>query len=113
MSCPPIASPTRGPVAYGVYMPRSDRMRHRIPGGNGGGAFMAKVDPDNLPDVESEQAFEVIISQARIRLEMPQLMARALDCNPELVHRAIREWANHSRPLSDIADDLRRTLGEG
>ncbi len=74
---------------------------------------MAKMDPDGLPDIESEQAFEVIISQARIRLGMPQLMARVLDRDPQLVHRAIRAWANHSRPLSDIADDLRRTLGEG
>lgn len=74
---------------------------------------MAKIDSGDLSDVESGQAFEVIVSQARIRLEMPQLMARVLDCNPELVHRAIREWANHSRPLSDIADDLRRILGEG
>lgn len=74
---------------------------------------MAKIDRGDLSDIESEQAFEVIVSQARIRLEMPQLMARVLDCNPELVHRAIREWANHSRPLADIADDLRRTLGEG
>jgi hypothetical protein len=74
---------------------------------------MAEIGSGDLSDVESGHAFEVIISQARIRLEMPQLMARVLDSSPELVHRAIREWANHSRPLADIADDLRRFLGEG
>ncbi len=74
---------------------------------------MARIDPDDLSDIELDQAFEVIINQARIRLELPQLMARVLDCNPEQVHRAIRELADHSRPLADIAEDLRRTLGEG
>lgn len=74
---------------------------------------MARMDPDDLPDIESEQAFQVILGQARIRLEIPQLMARALDCNPELVHRAIREWASHVRPLSEIADELRGALEEG
>ncbi len=74
---------------------------------------MAEMDPNGLSDIELEQAFEVIISQARIRLGMPQLMARVLDCDPELVQRAIRAWANHTRSLSDIADDLRRALGEG
>ncbi len=74
---------------------------------------MARIDPDNQSDMELDQAFEVIINQARIRLELPRLMARVLDRNPELVHRAIRELADHARPISDIADDLRRILGEG
>ena len=73
---------------------------------------MAKDNAKEVFDAESDQAFQVIIDQARIRLEIPGLMARLLDRNPVLVHRAIRDWAGHTRPISDIAEELRQAVGE-
>jgi len=64
------------------------------------------------PDAETERAFEVLIEQARLRLEMPRLMARVLDVDPPLVHRALRDWAAQERPLSDIYRELRRAAGD-
>ncbi len=74
---------------------------------------MSSSDLPDLRDLERDRAFQVILDEARIRLEMPQLLARLLDRDKDAVHRAIRDWASRVRPLSDIADELRRALGEG
>ncbi|MDA8208649.1 MAG: hypothetical protein M0Z92_06565 [Actinomycetota bacterium] len=74
---------------------------------------MANRDSDAASDIELDQALEVIINQARIRLDLPQLMVKVLDRNPQRVFEAIRALADHTRPITDIAEDLRRTLEEG
>lgn len=74
---------------------------------------MANFDRPDLCDLERDQAFQVILDEARIRLELPQLLARILDRDRDAAHLAIRDWASGARPISDIADELRRALGEG
>lgn len=64
-------------------------------------------DSQELSDLQSAQALRVLVDQARIRVEMPRLMARVLERDPALVHQAIREWAACARPLAEIAHDLR------
>jgi hypothetical protein len=73
---------------------------------------MAKHSDEGMSDLASEQAFQVLIDQARIRVAMPRLLSKALRLDPDLARRAIDDWADHTRPLSDIADDLRRAVGE-
>lgn len=59
----------------------------------------------------SEVDLSLLLTEAKLRLELPALVLRALDRDPALAREALRDWSENRRPLAEIAADLRRALG--
>lgn len=68
---------------------------------------MAKKSIAKTPEVD----LSILLSEAKLRLELPALVLRALDLNPALAREALLDWSGNRRPLAEVVADLRRALG--
>ena len=54
----------------------------------------------------------ILLEQAKLRVELPSLVLRALDHNPAWARQALVDWSQGRRPVEEIAAVLRQHLGE-